>query len=416
MSPSLALNIALKHLLARKRQSIVSLLGIVLGVAFFLAISSLMKGSENDFIRRLVDNSPHITLKDEYRNPRIQPVQSLYKGGAVEIHHITPLPENRGIRGYQKILQAIAAMDSIRASPVLSGQGILTYAAQDIGMTLNGMQPEDMASVTTLGNNMVEGSIANLITDPDGIIVGAGLTRKYGIGLNDTLRIGAGNGIVRSFKVVGIFKTGRESYDTSQAFVDLTRAQILLNRPNRVNSIIMKLADPTLAQTVADRIEQAARYKAVSWQESSADIMNTLAIRNTIMYTVVSAVLLVAAFGIYNVISTVVMEKQRDIAILKSMGFEPKDIKAIFLWQGLILGITGAGVGLPLGCLFMLGLMQIRMRVPGSSEAVQMPLDWGLTQFLIAAGFALTASMLAAYLPARRGAMVQPVDVIRGGM
>src|SRR3954447_20882264 len=100
----LAAGIALKHLLARPRQSFVSLSGIVLGCAFFLAVSSLMQGSENDFIRRLVDNSPHITIQDEFRNPQLQPAEQLYPAAAVEIRRVKPLTETRGIRGYTQIM------------------------------------------------------------------------------------------------------------------------------------------------------------------------------------------------------------------------------------------------------------------------------------------------------------------------
>ena len=144
--------------------------------------------------------------------------------------------------------------------------------------------------------------------------------------------------------------------------------------------------------------------------------MKTLAIRNTIMYTVVSAVLLVAAFGIYNVISTVVMEKHRDIAILKSMGFYAADVQKIFLIQGVLLGIAGSMAGLPLGMAFMAGLMQIRFKPPGATETINMPIDWSVPQFLIATAFAMVAAILAAFLPARKGAKVQPVDILRGGM
>ena len=117
--------------------------------------------------------------------------------------------------------------------------------------------------------------------------------------------------------------------------------QALLKRPNRANTIIVKLDDPQQAQHVAAEIERRFGYKSVSWQEASEDMMSTLVTRNIIMYTVVSAVLIVAAFGIYNVISTVVLEKQRDIAILKSIGFRARDIRRIFLIQGLLLGIAG---------------------------------------------------------------------------
>jgi len=143
--------------------------------------------------------------------------------------------------------------------------------------------------------------------------------------------------------------------------------------------------------------------------------MSTLAVRNTIMYTVVSAVLLVAAFGIYNIIFTIVMEKQRDIAILKSMGFRRSDIQWIFLFQGCFLGIAGVGIGLPFGSLLMLGLMQIRFKPPGVSDVINMPVDWSAPQFIIAGIFAFLAAVIAAYLPATKGAKVLPVTILRGG-
>lgn len=127
---ALASAIAMKQLLARRRQSLVSLSGIVLGVAFFLAVSSLMTGSEDDFIRRLVDNSPHITMADEFRNPRLQPVEQLYPNGAIEIRHIKPLTETRGIRGYPQILAGLRTLPGLRASPVLLGQALISFAGK----------------------------------------------------------------------------------------------------------------------------------------------------------------------------------------------------------------------------------------------------------------------------------------------
>ncbi len=406
--------IALKHLLARKRQSIVSLMGIVLGVAFFLAISSLMQGSEKDFIRRLVDNSPHITIVDEYRNPREQPVRQAYPQGAVEIRSVKPLTETRGIRGYAQIMASLKTMPDLLASPVLAGQALVSFAGKDLGITLNGMIPGDIRNVSTIENYMIAGSIDDLIANPDGIVVGAELARRMSLVRGDNISVSSTTGQIRTFKVVGIFRTGRASYDEGQTFVALKRVQALLNRPNRANNIIIKLTDPYQARQVAAAIEAQVGYKSVSWQEASEDLMSTLTIRNIIMYTVVSAVLVVAAFGIYNVISTVVLEKQRDIAILKSMGFHARDIQRIFLLQGIILGIMGNLAGLPLGCGLMASLMQVHLKPPGATEMIQMPVDWGWPQFVVAAAFAISAAVLAAFLPARKAARVQPVDILRG--
>lgn len=407
--------IAIRHLLARKRQSIVSLMGIILGVAFFLAISSMMRGSEKDFIRRLVDNSPHITVMDEFREPRAQPVFAVYPDAAVAIARVKPVTETRGIRGFQQALEILrATTPGILAAPALEAQALVSNAGKDRSVTLNGMIPSEIRHVTTIDSNMVEGSIDDLIGNPDGIIIGQVLARRLSVNMGDNITVVSTTGQVRVFKLVGMFYIGRASYDERHAFVDLKRVQALIDRPNRANTIIIKIPDPYQARVVAADIESRIGYKAVSWQESSEDLIKTLMIRNIIMYTVVSAVLVVAAFGIYNVISTVVMEKQRDIAILKSMGFHARDIKRIFVIQGIVLGLIGCMIGLPTGSAMMRGMMRIEFKPPGSTGIIQMPIDWGWQQFAIASAFAIAASVLAALLPARKAAMVQPVDILRG--
>ena len=408
--------IALRHLLARKRQSVVSLLGIIIGVAFFLAISSLMQGSQKDFIERLVDNSPHITISDEYRGVKKQPVEDMYPDALVELRNVKPLTETRGIRGYRQIVDELKRQPGVRASPVLSGQAILSFAGKDVNIVLNGMVPEDIRDITTIEDHMEQGSVDDIIANRNGIAIGKALMDKMSLGMGDNITLASSTGQVRVFKIVAQFQTGRSDYDETQAFVDIKRVQALTDRSNRANTIIIKLDKPGRAREFAERLESRIGYKAVSWQEASEDITSTLVIRNIIMYSVVSAVLIVAAFGIYNIISTVVMEKHRDIAILKSMGFRAGDIKEIFLIQGALLGFAGLVAGLPLGCGLMFALMQVRFKPPGLTEEISMPLDWSLPQFLIAGSFAFFAALFASYLPARKAAQVLSVEILRGGM
>ena len=412
---SIFFSIAVRHILSRKRQSFVSLLGIIIGVAFFLAISSLMQGSQNDFIKRLIDNSPHISVQDEYRNAKEQPVQKLFKDRIVELRSIQPLPETRGIRGYKQVVEDLKRRPGVRASATLTGQAILNYAGRDNSIVLNGMIPADMKDLTTVEENMIAGSVDDLIANRNGVIVGAELTRRLMLEINDNITLTASTGQVRTFKIVGIFRTGSLDYDDLRDFTDIKRVQAMMNKSNRANTIIIKLDESSKAQKLANEIEATTGYKSVSWQEASEDIMSTLAIRNVIMYTVVSAVLLVAAFGIYNIIFTIIMEKQKDIAILKSMGFLASDIKKIFVIQGCILGVGGVVFGLPLGCGLMFALSQITFNPPGVSEPIQMPIDWSAPQFFIAGAFAFFAAVLASYLPAKKGASVMPVQILRGG-
>ncbi len=410
---NILVSIALKHLLSRKRQSLVSLMGIILGTGFFLAISSLMVGSEKDFLKRLVDNSPHITISDDFRAPRIQPAEM--SNSAIEIKNVRPFRETRGIRGYGEILDFLRSKPGVQASEMLLGQGLVTYAGKDTSVTLNGVIPEDLRSVSTIEEYLVSGKVDDLIANPDGILLGSELASKLAIKKGDIFTVVGPSGTVRNFKVLGIFRTGRRSYDETQSFLHITRAQSLLGKVNRINSIIVKTPKPDEALNLSREIEKRFLYKSISWQEASEDLLSTFKIRNTIMYTVVSAVLIVAAFGIYNVISTVVLEKQRDIAILKSIGFEPKDILKIFLSQGIILGLVGCVFGLPFGMSLMGLLMSINFKPPGATQSIGMPIDWGIWQFMVAISFALGASILAAYLPAKKAASVNPVDIIRGG-
>lgn len=411
----LYMQIAAKHILARKRQSLVSLLGIIIGVAFFLAIASLMQGSQNDFIERLIDNSPHITVHDDYREAKKQPILTAYEGSNIELRSVQPLPETRGIRGYKRVVDDLKARTGVRASATLTGQAILNYAGRDNAIVLNGMIPADMKDLTTVEENMREGSVDDLISNRNGIIVGAELVRRLMLEIGDNITLTASTGQVRTFKIVGIFRTGSLSYDDQQAFTDIKRVQAMMNKSNRANTIIVKMDDSSKARDLAAEIEARIGYKTVSWQEASEDIMSTLAIRNVIMYTVVSAVLLVAAFGIYNIIFTIIMEKQKDIAILKSMGFRANDIKKIFIIQGCILGVAGVVLGIPCGMGLMLLMEQVEMTPPGVSEVVNLPVDWSLPQFFIAGGFAFFAAVIASYLPAKKGAQVLPVDILRGG-
>ncbi len=410
----LPFDIALTHLWQRRRATLVSLTGVALGVAFFLAVSALMRGSEHDFITRLVDNSPHITVMDRRRAADVQPAELRWPRGAVAVRNVKPQPEVRGIRGYRNRLQYIEALPGARAAPVLAGSAVLTFAGQQQGVSLSGVVPARMKDVSSIERKMVSGSLDDLAATQNGIIIGAGLAAKFGLHMGSPVGVVSASTGGVTMKVVGIFRTGNAAYDEGETFTLLKRAQAILGRPDRVNRIIVQLADPHAARGVAADIERNTGYQSVSWLEASEDILSLLLVRNVIMYSVVAAILVVAAFGMYNTISTVASEKTRDIAILKAMGFRQRDIRAIFLVQGVIIGLAGSGAGLLLGHGMMLALASVELKPPGVSDVVHLPVWWGAGQYLLAAGFALAASVCAAYLPASKAARLQPVDILRG--
>lgn len=409
-----SLAVATTHLLSRLRATLVSLGGVILGVAFFLAVSSLMRGSEKDFLKRLIDNNPHITIYDEYRLPEVQPAQLRWSDGAVHVSHVKPRAEPRGIRAYSEKLAYVESLPAVRVAPVLTDSAVLFFAGHQWGVSVSGIVPAKMKTVTTLEEKIFEGSLDALAADSNGIVVGAGLAQKFHLHLGSTVSIVTGVGTNHALRVVGLFRTGNASYDEGQTFVLLKRAQALFERPNRVNRFVIQLNDATTARSIAAQIESVIGYKSVSWIEASEDILSLLLVRNIIMYSVVSAILVVASFGIYNTLSTIVIEKTRDIAILKSIGFRSGDVRNIFLLEGLIIGCIGSGVGLIAGAGLMRVLADIALRPPGVTEIVHLPVWWGPEQFALATGFALCSCLTAAYLPAQRAGRVHPVEILRG--
>lgn len=406
--------IAAAHLRQRRRSTLVSLLGITLGVAFFLAVSALMQGSEQDFLKRLVDNSPHITVTDQYRSHRVQPAELRWPNGAVVISNVKPQQETRGIRSYRSKLEAIEALPGLRVAPVLRGSAVLSFAGQQQGVSLSGVVPSRMKQVSTIDEHMAVGKLEDLAAAPNGLLIGQGLADKFQLGLGSTVSVLTAGGGSRVMKVVGIFRTGNAAYDEGEAFTLLKRAQVILARPDRVNRLIIQLSDPQAARRVAADIEAAAGYKAVSWIEASEDLLSLLLVRNVIMYSVVTAILVVASFGIYNTISTLVVDKRRDIAILKAMGFQARDVRRIFLFQGVLIGLLGSGAGLLLGYAMMHVLARIELKPPGVSEVVQLPVWWGAGQYVLAVVFAMGACLGAAYFPSSKAGRLQPVDTLRG--
>ncbi len=411
---TLALDIALAHLLGRRRQTLVSLLGVALGVGFYIGMSSMMQGFQRDFVARVIDTSPHIVIRDEYRRPPRQPADLAAPDGAVAITGVRPTEERKGIRQAGTLVAALAEEPGLRVAPVLTGQVFLHYGAKDVSATLNGIEPERERRVTNLEKDMVAGSLDDLRTTANGLILGDGVARKLGVGLGDTVTATSPAGILVRMKVVGVFRSGIVALDDIQAYALLKRVQVLMDRPEVVNGIRIKLDDVTRARDVAAGIEARIGYRSESWEESNANILGIFVIQNAIIYSTVGAILTVACFGIFNIISTVIHEKARDIAILKSIGFSEGVLQGIFVLQGVLVGCAGVVCGWALGYGLVEFLGSLRFSVDGFVRTEGFVLYRSWTHYAIGGAVSLAAAVLAAYLPARRAARLNPVDIVRG--
>jgi lipoprotein-releasing system permease protein len=404
--------LAFKHLSRRRRQTIVAVLGVAVGVGFFLAVSALMVGSQNDFVKTLIDAAPHVIVYDELRSPLPQPAMQLYgKDGAVEIRHQKVRTEVRGIRAWQAIVASVDAVPGAFASPSLSGGVTLRLGGREEAVGLIGFDPEIEAKVSNIEENLKEGHLRDLQRVQGGMLIGEELARRMGLGMGDVVNATSIAG-TRTLRVVGLVKRGNTALGGGSIYVLLREAQSLLGRPFIVNRIGIRIADPYQAEAVAGSLERRYSYKFESWQERSTDFLSLLLTRNIIMYSVVSAILLVASFGIYTAISTSVSDKVRDIAILRAIGFSQGDLQLLFVLEGIVLAALGILVGWALGY----GLMNILGSIPLSVNGVteNIPLDRTPRQYAIAAAASFATGVIAAWLPARKAARVDPVDILRG--
>lgn len=408
------LEIALAQLLNRRRQTLVSVLGVALGVGFFIATASIMRGSEEDFVDRLVNNQPHITIKDEFRNPAEQPLFLVYPEGAVSLAHTKPREYLRGIKNYAAKVEELSNRPGVVAEAALTGQIIVRYANKDMSASVAGIEPEKEMQLTKVETDMKQGSLLRLRTTADGIVIGQGMATELGLHLDDLATVITPAGLVKPMKVVGIFYMGNLLLDEGQVYVMLKNAQVLLDKPFIANQIRIRLPDANAAETVAAQLESRWSYRADSWQEVNRDILGLFVIRNAITYSIVGAIMVVASFGIFNIISTVVMEKRRDIAILMSMGFRSVDIERIFLIQGALVGMLGMVIGWAIALALLQLLASIRFSIPGMTDRQGFVLDYGIMQFVIGGFFSVVSAVAAAWYPARKAAKVRPVEIIRG--
>lgn len=409
----LILDIAVTHIVGRGRQTIVAVLGVAVGVGFSIAMAALMQGGQDDFIRQLVDTMPHVDITDEHRTARRQPAEDVFT--TVAISGLRPRDDRRGIINPTAATARLDSWVPGRFAESLKAQGVIRYSSREVGAAIIGIDPEREPGVSPIVGDFVKGSFAALTAGGNNVVIGETMAGRLGAGLGDTITAVSSEGLTRDFKIVGLFHTGTTARDEGEAYLLLKNAQILSARPNAINEIRIKLDDPNRAPDVARRAEAELGYKAVAWQEANESILEALVVRNVIMYTVVGAIMLVAGFGIYNIISTITHEKARDIAIMKSLGFPESDMRRMFLLEGMAIGAAGSAIGCAFGLSMIYALSLVRFEIAATGQEItRLPIAWSALHYVIASAFALGSAAVAGYLPARRAAHLNPVEIIRG--
>ncbi len=408
---NLVLSIALVHVRARTRQTLVGVLGVATGVGFSVMMAALMEGSQRDFTAQLIDAMPHISVTDTKRHPPRQPAEDLFE--AVAFRGLKTPVSRPGIKNPYALMASIEAWLPGGVAPSVQAKAVIRFAGRDTAANVVGVDPRREVQVSKLKDQVRNGALDDLYKSANAVILGDRLATKIGARIGNSVSITAGNGRTMAATVVAFSHTGISQVDETQVHALIKTAQILAGQTGLVNEIRIKTADALAARDVAARIEAETGYKSVSWQEANEDLLAAFKIRNIIMYAVVGAILLVASFGTYNIVSTITHEKTRDIAIMKSLGIPSRTVRRIFVTEALIIGTIGMAAGWVLGYFLSVGMGKIEIKSP-FMDATTLPIHYAFLHYALAGAVALAASMIAGYFPARKAASLRPVEIIRG--
>jgi lipoprotein-releasing system permease protein len=409
--------ISIRYLVAHLRQSLVCVAGVTISVMMFLVMTAMMGGFTDKFIIETVESSGHITVNDEPRETETQILEKVYTdpNALIDIVGVKPRDKVEKIKNPTGLIATLRRMPAVvQAAPVVRGDATITYGTKTYGVQIHGVEPDAQVKVTTIGEKVTDGAFNRLKKTADGIVLGRGIALTLGARIDDNIQLSSPTGGRTTAKVVGIFDTGVTPVDYSRAYMLLSDAQTLLDKKNIINEITIRTTDYRQAREVAAQIEAISGYKTESWQEANANFLKIFRIQTIITYFITGALLVVAAFGVLNILIMAVLERVNDIAILKSFGLSRWDVTEVYIFQGLVIGLIGSVIGLVLGKLSIEGLRRVPIQMEGLVKSEGLLMSEHTSQYVTAFIAAIVVTLIAAVYPARRAAKYDPVEVIRG--
>ena len=405
------LYIALRFLTHRKRALLLSLSGVVFGVAIFICTQAQTQGFSSYFIDSTIGSNGALVVRSRFR-PRYEPLAVSAKGK----ERVGRRLYFEGITNANEIMRVSRQFSNVvSCSAILRGTVSARAGFENATVDLFGIDPALHAQTTDILRKLVAGNYDDFRNNTSSIIIGSRLAEDLlQVGVGDTVQLLAPNGEYWRFSVAAIARAGIGPIDSTRVYVHDRIAQALLQQPSGASIIIYKLRDPDRAPALAEHFEALFQHGATSWQdreESTLQLFMTL--RMSVAITT-SLIILLAGFGIFNVLTMSVLAKIKEIAILRSMGYRRIDISSIFLWQGALIAAAGSLLGCLLGALMTWGVSHIPIRLRGLLYTNYFLVTWDWRHYVFATLLAILAVFIASYVPARRAAELPPVVTIRG--
>jgi lipoprotein-releasing system permease protein len=408
--------LALKQLFSKKKQTLLILLGISFGSMLFVSISAVQLGFRAFMIKALLNNTAHIIISGSENSVDRKYIESSLDIDGM-VHWITPPSGKRDeskLQNYQGWVQVLRNDANVYDySPRLSTNVIIRKGPIKSNVALVGSIPEKQLRISDIGDYVVEGEFQNLKTGGNKVILGVGVAKDLGVRMGQYVDVISGANEVIPLKVVGMTKFGDDRTDRSMAFAHITDVQKINKTPGRVSEIAVALNDLEKSEELAKHWASYTDDKVEDWKTASKMFMEMIKMQDMVRYFIMFSVLVVAAFGIYNVLSIMINQKRKEIAILRSIGYGPNKILKLILYQGIILGFSGGIVGMVFGLAIsrLVEMIDIGIELGGSNHLlVSYDISIYYTSFLAA----MIAALLASLIPAYSASKMTPIDIIRG--
>ena len=416
MKGAVLLEIARTHLLSKLKQTGIAALGVTFGIGSYITLVSFMTGLNQMLDGLILNQTPHIHIYNEIRPSSIQPVDRLeeIENSLKIVHTVKPRRTQKKIHNARPIINYLEQDERVRgALPQIKTQIFYLAGSIEVGGNLSGVEILREAELFNLKDYIVKGSAQDLHNTSNGIILGSGLADKMSLKIGQRLQIATVKGETFPLKIVGIYQSGIQEIDNIQSFTNLTTSQRLLGEAqNYITDINVKLFDIEDAVPLSQEIENKFNLTAVDVKTANAQFETGTTIRNLITYAVSIALLIVAGFGIYNILNMLIYEKMNDIAILKATGFSGRDVQFIFMSQALIIGIIGGILGLLIGYLLSVIIDHTAFNTQALPTITTFPVNFDIRFYFIGIVFALVATFFAGYLPSRKAKKIDPVHII----
>jgi lipoprotein-releasing system permease protein len=410
MRKKINVEIALTHILTRKKQTFTAAFGVTLGVGVYLFMNSLSGGFSKFSRDEIFKNSAHIKIykNDEISTPFV-PQKNKEDITVIVNPQITTL--SKKIIDPEKLLATVKSQAYVtNALAQVNFDVFYNRGKAQLRGTGNGVNIIDYDAMFNIGKYIVTGSLNNLQGNLNGIIIGSGIAQKLNLGLNDNITVSSSFGVVKVMKIVGIFTTGNSMNDQAKSYVNISTAQQFIKEgPSYVSTIFVNTPSPDNSGFYAKKLQQLTEYTVEDWKTTSADVLSGDKTRSTLMNSISVSILIMAAFIIYNILSSTISQKINDIAILKATGFSGRDVVRIFLMEAIIMGVIGTLMGLGLGSLLIWMMSNIYMGGPVGYFPITFELPLYIQSFIL--GVLMTTC--AGYFPARRAAKIDPVEIFR---